>query len=291
MTGFRRIFYIVDEALRTVNRHKGLTSISIVIMSLSLLMLAVFLLATDNVLKLVGQAQDEMKIYVYLDDEASTSAIEALYRQILMQDDVGSVNFVSKDEALAEFRSQLGDDADLLGTLRVNPLPNSFWVVPKAEFKTRDAMVALAGRIETMKGVEEVRYGKEFLERFASVINALYFVNAVVGFIVILSALFIISNAVRLTVISRRKTIEILKLVGATNSYIVAPFIIEGAFQAGVAAVLSLGLLLGVAELSRRAIPDLSFFSLEKALVYLLTCVMIGSFGSFLALRRMLRME
>jgi cell division transport system permease protein len=291
MTTIRRIYYIIDEALRTVKRHKGLTSISIVIMSLSLLMLAVFLLATDNVLKLVGQTQEEMKIYVYLDDDASATTIESLHRQILMLTEVQSVNFVSKEEALREFRAQLGDDADLLGTLRVNPLPNSFWVVPRPEFKTRDAMVALAERIELIRGVEEVRYGKEFLERFASIVNALYFVNAVVGFIVILSALFIISNAVRLTVISRKKTIEILKLVGATNPYIVAPFIIEGAFQAGVAAVLSLGLLLVVAELSRQAIPDLSFFSLEKSLVYLLTCVIIGSLGSALALRRFLRMQ
>jgi cell division transport system permease protein len=94
---------------------------------------------------------------------------------------------------------------------------------------------------------------------------------------------------VRLTVISRRKTIEILRLVGATNPYIVAPFIIEGAFQAGVAAVLSLGLLYAVAEMSRQAIPDLTFFSAEKSAVYLVTCVVIGSLGSFLALRRILR--
>jgi cell division transport system permease protein len=112
-----------------------------------------------------------------------------------------------------------------------------------------------------------------------------------VGFIVILSALFIISNAVRLTVISRRKTIEIMKLVGATNSYIVAPFIIEGAFQAGVASVLSLALLYGVSVLSRQAIPDVHFFSTEKSAVYLLTCVVIGSLGSFLALRRILQMR
>ena len=284
----RRMFYIVDEALRTVGRHKGLTSISIVIMSLSLLMLAVFLLATDNVLRLVGEAQEEMKIYVYLRDNTTQDAAEALYRNLLAQPEVSEVQFVSKQEAMNDFREQLGDDSDLLGTLRTNPLPNSFWVTPKSEYKTRDAMIGLAERIEPMAGIEEVRYGREFLDRFASVLKALYFVNAVVGFIVILSALFIISNAVRLTVMSRRKTIEILKLVGATNSYIVAPFIIEGAFQAGVAAVVSLGLLWGVSELSRNAIPDLTFFSAEKSAVYLLTCVVIGSIGSFLALRRIL---
>jgi len=287
----RRIYYIIDEALRTVGRHKGLTSISIIIMSLSLLMLAVFLLATDNVLKLVGEAQSEMKIYVYLDDDASQNATEALYRQILSQPEVAEVDFISRDEALADFREQMGDDADLLGILRSNPLPNSLWVTPREEHKTRDSMVSLAERIEPLAGVEEVRYGREFLDRFASVLKALYFVNAVVGFIVILSALFIISNAVRLTVISRRRTIEILKLVGATNIYIVAPFIIEGAFQAGVAALLSLGLLYGVAVLTRGTIPDLTFFSAEKSIVYLLTCLVIGSIGSFLALRRILRMK
>ncbi|HET6463562.1 MAG TPA: permease-like cell division protein FtsX [Candidatus Krumholzibacteria bacterium] len=287
----RRMFYIIDEALLTVKRHKGLTSISIVIMSLSLLMLAVFLLATDNVLKLVSEAQNEMKMYVYLDDGVSQDEAQGLYQKILQESEVSEVRFVSKDEAMEEFRKELGDDSDLVGTLRANPLPNSFLVTPKEEFKTRDAMVALAERIEPLRGVEEVRYGREFLDKFASVLKALYFVNGVVGFIVILSALFIISNAVRLTVISRRKTIEILKLVGATNSYIVAPFIIEGAFQAGVAAVLSLALLWGVTVASRNVIPDLNFFSAQKSAVYLLTCILIGSIGSFLALRRMLKMQ
>ena len=102
----RRIFYIIDEALLTVKRHKGLTSISIVIMSLSLLMLAVFLLATDNVLKLVSEAQNEMKMYVYLDDGVSQDEAQSLYQKILQESEVSEVQFVSKDEAMEEFREQ-----------------------------------------------------------------------------------------------------------------------------------------------------------------------------------------
>lgn len=287
----RRIFYIVDEAFRTVKRHKGLTSISVVIMSLSLLMLAVFLLATDNLLKLVSETQEEMKIYVYLEDGVGQEAVEKLYMSILGQAEVSSVEFVSKDDALADFKSQLGEDADLLASLRSNPLPNSFWVEPKEEYKTRDAMVGLAERLGQLRGVEEVRYGKEFLDKFASIVKGIYTIDIVVGFIVIMSAIFIIANAVRLTVISRKKTIEILKLVGATNPFIVAPFIVEGAFQGGVAAVLSLVLLRIVTEVSRSAIPDLNFFSLEKSLIYMVTCVLIGALGSFMALRRYLRMQ
>ncbi|HLE55627.1 MAG TPA: permease-like cell division protein FtsX [Rhodothermia bacterium] len=254
-------------------------------------MLAVFLLATDNLLMLVSETQEEMKLYVYLEDGAGQETVEKLYMNILSQMEVSSVQFVGKEEALADFKSQLGEDADLLSALRVNPLPNSFWVVPKAEYKTRDAMVGLAERFEQLRGVEEVRYGKEFLDKFASIVKGIYTVDIVVGFIVIMSAIFIIANAVRLTVISRKKTIEILKLVGATNPFIVAPFIIEGAFQGGVAAVLSLVLLRIVTEVSRSAIPDLNFFSLEKSLIYMLTCVLIGALGSFMALRRYLRMQ
>ena len=287
---WRRILYIIDEALRTVKRHKGLTSISVIIMSLSLLMLAVFLLATDNLLKLVSEAQDEMKVYVYLQDSAGEETIDNLYREILSQHEVSSVQFVSKEEALADFKTQLGEEADLLAALRANPLPNSFWVVPKAEYKTQASMVALAERFGALRGVEEVRYGKEFLDKFSSIVAAIYTVDLVVGFIVIMSAVFIIANAVRLTVMSRRKTIEILKLVGATNPFIVAPFIIEGAFQGGVAAVLSLLLLRAVTEVSRSAIPDISFFSTEKIVIYMLVCIAIGALGSFMALRRYLRM-
>ena len=288
---FRRAFYIVDEAVRTLRRHKGLTSISIIIMSLSLLMLAVFLLATDNILKVVGEAQEEMKLYVYLDDRTGQGAIEGLYQSILAQDEVQSVDFVSKDQALEDFREQLGDGADMLSALRANPLPNSFHVEPKPEFKNRDAMVAMSARIQSMSGVEEVRYGKEFIDKFQSIVRGIYYIDGVVGFIVILSAVFIIANAVRLTVISRRKTIEILKLVGATDVYIVAPFVIEGAFQGGVAAILSLVLLRVVTEATSNAIPDLTFFSTEKAVLYLVICVLIGSLGSFVALRKILRTQ
>ena len=287
----RRWLYIFDEAFRTVRRNKGLTSISVIIMSLSLLMLAVFLLATDNVLVLVGQAKDEMKLYVYLEDGANQRDIEALYARILSQDEVSSATFVSREEALADFRDQLGPDADMLSALRTNPLPNSFWVTPGPEYKNRDAMVTLAARIEEMSGVDEVRFGKEFLDKFASILTGIYTVDIVVGFIVILSAVFIIANAVRLTVISRRKTIEILKLVGATNPFIVAPFIIEGAFQGGVAAVLSLLLLRVITEISSNVMPGITFFSLEKSLVFMATCVVIGAIGSFMALRRYLEMR
>jgi cell division transport system permease protein len=178
----------------------------------------------------------------------------------------------------------------LLDALEANPLPNSFWVEPRYEARTKESMAYLAGQIVQMDGIEEVNYGSEFLDKFTAITRGVYYVDIVVGFIVILSAIFIISNAVRLTVISRRKNIEVLKLVGATNRFITMPFIIEGAFQGGIAALFSLLLLFGVTVASRRVVPDLSFFSVEKSAIYLLACVTIASIGSYTALRRYLKL-
>jgi cell division transport system permease protein len=287
---FRKAIFLIQEAFRTIGRHKGITTITVVIMSLSLLMLAVFLLATDNLLRFVGQAREDAQVYVYLEDRFPEGDIRLLHHKILSHDEVETVVFVSKDQALAEFRDQLAEDADLLDALEANPLPNSFWVTPKYEFRNKESMGYLAGKIMQMDGVEEVRYGRDFLEKFAAITRGAYFVDIVVGFIVILSAIFIISNAVRLTVISRRKNIEVLKLVGATNHFIRTPFIIEGALQGGIAALFSLALLFIVTTFSQRVVPELSFFTAEKAVVYMITCVAIGSIGSFTALRRFLRL-
>jgi len=281
--------YLTQEAFRTIRRHKGVTTISVVIMSLSLLMLAVFLLATDNMLRYIAQAEQEMKVYVYLEDNLSNQDVQRLHHQILGMNESEAVVFISKSQALSEFREQLGEDADLLDALEANPLPNSFWVSLKPEKKNQTDVAYFAGHVTQLDGVEEVRYGKEFVEKFTSVIKGVYYVDAIVGLIVILSAVFIISNAVRLTVISRRKNIQIMKLVGATNRFITTPFIIEGAVQGGVAALLSLGLLLSVTIASRKFVPELGFFSGEKTAVYLLACVAIGSIGSLTALRRYLK--
>jgi cell division transport system permease protein len=207
----------------------------------------------------------------------------------MAMDEVAQIVFISRDEALADFRLQLGDDADLLDALETNPLPNSFWVTPQEQHKNKTSMAYLAGKIIQLEGVEDVRYGKDFLERFTAIIKGIYYVDIIVGLIVIISAIFIISNAVRLTVISRKRNIKILKLVGATNRFITMPFIIEGALQGGIAAFVSLVLVFGVTIAARQVVPDLQYFSLQKATIYMFVCVAIGSIGSFAALRRYLK--
>jgi cell division transport system permease protein len=281
--------FLIKESFRTIMRHQGVTAISIVIMSLTLLILAVFLLATDNMLRFVSQATEEMKVYVYLEDSVDQPLVERYHRQILSMPEVDQVIFISKDEAMIEFQQELGEDSDLLGALDDNPLPASFRITLREDHKEKEKTELFAAQIGEMKGVEEVRYGEDFLEKFSSITRGFFYVDAFLGIVVILSSVFIISNAVRLSVVSRKKTIEILKLVGATNRFIATPFVVEGALEGGIAAGISMALLFFVYFVGARFLPELSFFSLDKALAYVLLCVLIGAIGSFGALKRFLR--
>lgn len=286
----RQSAYLVSEAFRTVGRHKAVTALSIVIMSLTLLVLAVFLLATDNVLTFLDRARREMTVFVYLQDDAPRRAVEEEYDRLLKAPEVETVVFITKEQAMQEFRAELGEERFVLDALETNPLPASFRVTLKPPYRTRESIERFAGAMRGGAVVEEVTYGKEFIEQFTAISRGFLYVDLVLGLIVVFSAVFIISNTVKLTILSRQKTIEVLKFVGATNRFIVTPFVIEGAFQAGVSALLSLALLFGIYSLTRRLVPDLAFLGAEKMLLYIATCVLLGAIGSLTSLKRHVRL-
>ena len=285
-----QILYLVSEAFNTLGRHKAVTFLSIVIMSLTLLVLAVFLLATDNVLTFLDRARPEMTVFVYLKDDVPPRTLEEEYKRLLKMGEVETVVFISKEQAMAEFREELGDERSILEVLETNPLPASFRVTLKNEYRKKEAIERFAGAMRGSPAVEEVSYGKEFIEQFSTVSRGFLYVDLVLGFIVVLSSIFIISNTVRLTILSRQKSIEVLKLVGATNRFITMPFVIEGAFQAGVASLVSLGLLFGIYALTKGLLPDLAFLRPGKIALYVVICILLGSIGSLASLRRHLKL-
>lgn len=286
----QQLLYLASEAFSTLGRHKAVTFLSIVIMSLTLLVLAVFLLATDNILTFLERERQDMIVYVYLKDEAPARLVQDHFNGLLRLNQVETITFISKEQAMAEFREWLGEERSMLEVLETNPLPASFRVTLKRPYREKAAIERFAQAAREASVVEEVSYGKEFIEQFSAVSRGFLYVDLGLGIIVVLSSVFIISNTVRLTILSRQKSIEVLKLVGATRRFITTPFVIEGAFQAGVASLISLGLLFGVYLLTKGLLPDFEFLKAEKIALYVATCVLLGSIGSLASLRRHLRL-
>jgi cell division transport system permease protein len=283
------IRYMIDESCIMLNRRKGATALSILIMGLSLLILVIFLLVTLNVAVVIDKASEELRVFVYLEDGTGRDRSREIQLSLLGMDGIEEVVFVSKDEALSTFKAALGDDSDLLEALDHNPLPDAYRLKVQHGMMRSDELQTLARTIEEWDGIEEVRYGERWFERGEKLVRGFYIADLALGLIIFLSVVFVISNTVRLTILYRRKTIDVVKLIGAPNSYIRLPFIIEGAVQGILAALLALGLGGIVYSFADRYFPGISFFQIEAASVFVLFCAALGAVGSYAAMRRFLK--
>jgi len=258
-------------------------------MGLSLLILVVFILVTLNISSVIETTTDEHRVYVYLENDISRAASRDIQYRLLGMEGVEEVAFVSRSEAMTEFREALGDDSDFLEDLVDNPLPESYRVKLKPGYIRIETLDNMASKIIDMPGVEEVRYGKRWLSRGEALVRGFYMVDFGLGLIILLSVIFVISNTVRLTVLHRRKTINVMKLVGATNTYVRTPFIIEGASQAVAAALIAMGLLALIYVSMKRYLPGIIFFRGEAIAAFVIFCAILGALVSFAAMRRYLK--
>ncbi|MBN2070771.1 MAG: ABC transporter permease [Candidatus Krumholzibacteriota bacterium] len=281
--------YILDESVSMLWRRKTANLISVIIMGLSLLILVVFLMVTLNIAGFIDKTSKETRMYVYLDEGLDEERSREIQVKLLSETGVEEVVFISREEALVDFRETLGEGNELLDALDSNPLPDAYRLKLKEGYVSSGMMDAIAGRIAAWEGVEEVRFGKRWFEKGERLVRSFYIIDLVLGLIVFLSVIFVISNTVRLTIFNSRATIDILKLVGATNRYIEIPFIIEGALQGIVSSILAVGLLGVIHAFASRYIHDLVFIRLDAIALFVFLCALLGAVGSYAALRRFLR--
>jgi cell division transport system permease protein len=282
--------YMIDEMMFNLGRRKGANTIAVIIMGLSLLILVVFLMVTLNLASVINRTSEEMRLFVYLDDGLDQAAKQQLQLKLLGLRGIDAVTFVSKDEALEEFRGTLGEESDLLDELVENPLPDAFRVKPKPGYITSGFLESIAAETEKWPGVEEVRYGRKWFERGERLARGIYIIDLALGLIIFLSVIFVIYNTVRLTVLQRRTTIDVMKLVGATNAFIRVPFILEGALQGVAAALLAIGLLTAIYTFSSRYLPGLVFMRYSALAAFVVFCAILGAVGSYSAMRRFLKL-
>jgi cell division transport system permease protein len=281
--------YVLEESLTTMNRRRGANLISTVIMGLSLLILGVFLLVTINVSGVIGKASEELRVYAYLKDGVDKPTQKEIQFRLIGLKGVDEVVFVSREEALVSFRRSLGQNKDMLDALDGNPLPDAFRVKVNPDDIRTDFLEQMAHQVEAWPGVEEVRYGQQWLERGEKLVRGFYVADLIIGVIIFLSVIFVIANTVRLTVLTRQKTIEVAKLVGATNAYIQIPFLIEGAVQGVVASLLAVGLLAAIFTFAKRYLPGILFLQASGVAVFVGFCALLGALGSLGAMRRFLK--
>lgn len=289
---FRSVF---GEAVTGIRRNGLMSLAASTTVAVSLFILAVFLLVAVNVDNLTRTIESGLEVRLYLTADLDPLAVDDLKAKVAALNGVTEVTFVSKEDALATLREQLGADSDLLeGVDQMNPLRDSLRVVTKGP-----AWVdTVATSASTLSGVEDVGYTHDLAERILRVTTAVRIGGLGLVALMVLATLFVISNTVRLTILARSEEIEIMKLVGATNWFVRWPFLFEGMFLglvgallAGLAAWRAYVWAVGGVYANVSFIPVVPVYPLawRLGLVLLGAGAVIGSLGSTLSLRRFLR--
>lgn len=302
--------YSVREAGRHFRRNWSTCLGAVVTIFLSLFVIGIFVLGSVLITNIVGSVEDRVTIQAFLKDGADQSAVDALQADIRTWDNVESVTYKSKDEALQEYRDNMSNRnaEDAVEALDgENPVPASLVIKlndPQQVESTADRLIADQdfANVADVDGSDDVasavQYGRETVERLFSVTNYIRIAAIVLVLLLTFVAFVFINNTIRLAISARRREIAIERLVGASNSFIRGPFLAEGAIEALLGSVLAIiALHVGAHYLLPTLSNSLQFLSfnlpmdmmIRTDIALLLIGLVIGLFGSAIAMRRYLK--
>jgi cell division transport system permease protein len=288
MTRIRTLF---AEALRSIGANVSTTVASALSVLIGMFLIGVFIGLGTWLVSWSDDKKRELAVHVFIADRATTKQVNEL-RVLLESDERVKPGGISKAEALEIMRKR---NPELTANLASNPLPASFDVVPVRGEDTEG--IATGVQKARLAAVDEVRYGKEVSQRILAIARAIQIVFLIAVFVLLAASTILIANTIRLSVHARRREIEVMKLVGASNWYVRGPFMLEGLLT-GLAGSIAAVLLLFVSR--EIAIPQIlghiqddadvrALAFTWTALILVLGGLAIGALGSGLTLRRSLR--
>jgi cell division transport system permease protein len=233
-------FAVFRQAGRNLRQTWTSQLMTFLTVSLSVLIFAFFSLVYTNMLGAGNRLSEDLRLIVYLEDEPGAEMQEQLRRKIQNFDDVEAIHFISREEAYGRFAEQLGEDSDVLTDMPKDFLPASIEVVPLKSLRGYNQIKLFSEYLASLPGTEKVQYGQEWVERFYYFTRLLTIVVLLSGVLLILTATFMVGYTIRLTIMGRQAELELLTLVGATNSYIRTPFLIEGILQGFMGSIIGL---------------------------------------------------
>lgn len=293
----RRFGYNLKQAFVQMGRNKGMYFTTILAITAMMLILGLFFVAFVNVnLFTKSIEKDYNVVQVYVKENAKAEEVKALTESLENMEGVEKVEFVSKADAMVSLKDTWGDNAYLLDNLPQNPLPDSFNVY----VKDKDAANRLAEEAPKLAGVEDIVYYRDTIEKLAQLSRFVETGSIVAMLFLIIVSIIIVANTIKLTVFNREKEIGIMKYLGATNSFVRAPFILGGIIVGIVSAVVATGLthliysrISGIIGEDVNRILSINFVPAEQLsmvllVMFLILGVLIGSVGSMISIRRFL---
>jgi len=222
---------ILSQLWRNLRRTFASQILTLLTITLSTLIFAFFYLLYSNMIHVGSQLGDDLRLVVYLEEELSPALQDEYRDKIFRFDGVDRVEFVTRKQAYERFKKELDTDRDVLADMPEDFLPPSIEVYPVHSLSSLTRVKRLSDYLLTLPGVLKVQYGQEWIERFYSFVRLLRIIVILSGTLLILTSTFMIARTISLTLLSRKRELELLRLFGASSAYIRLPYFLEGALQ------------------------------------------------------------
>lgn len=277
--------------MRYLKTAKSAVISSTIVIALAVLLLGIYLTISINSVKLLKLIRDKVEIDAYLHDSIQPGDISKLTASIKTIGGVKNVTYISKEEAAKIFAEEFGQD--ILEVFDYNPLPPSLKINLYDEYKTIDRIEKIKLELQKNPEIADIVYAQKNLEIIERNSQSLVFLNLSLLIIITFSSIFLIGNTIRLMIVAKKDTIEIMKLIGATKETIRTPFIMEGFFQGLVGSLLAVILLqifLGYFYATYTN-NDFNFSIMDTKFLILLVIfgTLLGTLGSAISIRRFLK--
>jgi cell division transport system permease protein len=283
--------YTVRESISGFKRTKLSSVISILTICISLLLLGLFAVVTLHASRFIESLRNKIELEAFLQEPISEEQIADLQRNITALEGVKKVTFVSKDEAAQIFKKEFGEE--ITSVLDFNPLPPSFKIALKDGYKTVSRVEVIDATLKGLKGIESVVYRRTLLELIDQRTQSIHNIMLALGIVISLSAVFLVSNTIRLAIYAKRKIVRTMELVGATSAFIRIPFLLEGMIQGILGGLLASGLLYLVLEKALHWVSaEFSTYIHMDPLFYALVVAagtVLGLLGSIISVTRFIR--
>jgi cell division transport system permease protein len=281
------------EALRTFRRTPLLSALSVASIGFSLFTIGLFALVALNFRQSLQNLAERVEVVAFVLRGTPTETITAASQDVQAFPEVLEVQYVNEEQALSRARQELVEFKDAYRDLEANPLPASLEVRLKPEFRDARSAQAVAERLRGFPFVDDVRFGRDWVQRLDRLRNLAALVGLIIGLAFAIVGVVIIGVTIRITVLQRATEIAIMRLVGATNQYIRGPFLLEGALKGVLGGVLAVLMCWVMYAVFRRTASEVAsgvvFFGATAIAIGLVFGTLIGLLGSLLSVGRHLR--
>lgn len=281
--------YAIREALAAFRRTPVLTGLASGMVGLALFVVGLFGLIAHNLQATLDTVEERVEVVAYLREGTAISDTELAIEELRSLPEVRNVIYISKSEALENARAELPEFEEVFSDIEVNPLPASLEIALEEGFRNEESVEMVSQLTAQYTFVEEVAYGREWVEKLFSLRRIAGVTAIVIGAAFAAVAALIIGTALRIAIFARREEIYVMRLVGAKDSFISRPFVLEGALAGAIGAVIALGLTRATYMSVSTMLFTVEWIPGEWVGIGVAVGVVFGMIASSMAVRRHLR--